>query len=446
MIDQVLQTKKCAKIIGIVLIVFSLLYVPSHKFGFMFLLLGVGLAISVPSLLFTKESNVGFFSRYIFFCANLAVFLTQCISGHYEPAVPLFFCMGALASLFFEPKLVKFSFLCSGIFFVAECIVLSLMQGQLLADTMVIGELFIAIALGAVLLSSCVKTGCRYYGESNEKQAEAQTLLRELDVKNSQTEQVMLRQGNLIQEIQTAATRISDETGRLSLQANHVSEGSAEQAEVMNELTNSVNGVTEYVKQTADHAQQVRDAAKTMHQNVEEGGVHMDQLLHAIKDIENNMAAVEKIIKSIDDIAFQTNILALNASVEAARAGAAGKGFAVVAEEVRNLAGNSASAANNTIAVLNNCRHAVEKGASIADQTSQALNVIQDSVENVRDRSFQIYDMTMGQLSCIDEIHSEIIKVSDAVQSTAASAMETTGTVQSIAEQAQHLHQLAHTK
>ena len=77
LVDQVLQTKKCAKLVGIVLMIFSLMYVPNKKFAFMFLLLFIGIAIAVPTMALVKQSNVQFFMRYIFFCANFAVMLTQ---------------------------------------------------------------------------------------------------------------------------------------------------------------------------------------------------------------------------------------------------------------------------------------------------------------------------------------------------------------------------------
>ena len=102
----------------------------------------------------------------------------------------------------------------------------------------------------------------------------------------------------------------------------------------------------------------------------------MDELLSAINEINDTSIKISNIIKAIEDIAFQTNILALNASVEAARAGAAGKGFAVVAEEVKNLATRSAQEASNTTTLINDSLTSVNRGTRIAQETAERLSVV----------------------------------------------------------------------
>ena len=89
---------------------------------------------------------------------------------------------------------------------------------------------------------------------------------------------------------------------------------------------------------------------------------------------DSSAKEIVNINKTIEDIAFQTNILALNAAMEAARAGEAGRGFAAVAGEVRNLANKSAKASKNTASLINGSLSAVKEGTLIADDTAKALH------------------------------------------------------------------------
>lgn len=166
-------------------------------------------------------------------------------------------------------------------------------------------------------------------------------------------------------------------------------------------------------------------------------------MLSAMEEIHKSSLSIEKIVKAIESISFQTNILSLNAAIEASRAGAAGKGFAVVAEEVRHLAAQSSEAVKNTTELLSVCLNAINNGSKIATETALELEHIGGSVNEVSSKTFMISDMINTQSSMVEEINQRIGKVSDVIQSIENTAKETEMTGIEFQKQAGNLDKLS---
>ena len=195
-------------------------------------------------------------------------------------------------------------------------------------------------------------------------------------------------------------------------------------------------------EETADGALEVRKQTHETGEEVFLCNQKMQNLVEAMEKIQTSSEEIEKILKTIDDIAFQTNILALNAAVEAARAGSAGKGFAVVAEEVRNLAGKSAQAAQNTSDLIANSTVAVHMGTEIAQNTADVLMGVVNSIQSVVDAIDHIAIVSSEQSESVKQVSEGINQISVVVQSNSATAEEGAAASEQLSAEAAGLKEL----
>lgn len=221
-----------------------------------------------------------------------------------------------------------------------------------------------------------------------------------------------------------------------------LSQGSTEQASSVEELAATITEISSQVSDSAKRAMAAKDKAVAVSNEVTEGNQKMQQTLTAMGDIRSSSNEISKIIKTIEDIAFQTNILSLNAAVEAARAGTAGKGFAVVADEVRSLAIKSAEAAKTTTELIQQSLTAVEHGTESLDATAQSLDTIVGSVNEITEEVQRIADASETQASAIAQVTQGIDQISSVVQTNSATAEESAAASEELSSQATMLKAL----
>lgn len=243
-------------------------------------------------------------------------------------------------------------------------------------------------------------------------------------------------------QISQSSSRVACEAEQVSNGAQALAQGSTEQASSVQEFAATINEISNKVKQNADNAQQANTTAGSVSMNMNVSNEKMQQMMQAMGDISSCSSEISKIIKTIEDIAFQTNILALNASVEAARAGAAGRGFAVVANEVRSLASKSAAASQDTATLIENSLRAVENGTQIADETAQALLHAVNDVNEMTDIIRQISEASNDQAYAISQIMMGIEQISSVVQTNSATAEESAAASEELSTQAQLMKSL----
>ncbi len=243
-------------------------------------------------------------------------------------------------------------------------------------------------------------------------------------------------------QVSNSAQQVASASTQLSSSAQMLSQGTTEQASSVQELAARLSEINEQAKSTANEAMEVRHKTHQTGKEVSLCNEKMQHLVEAMNKIQDSSDQIEKILKTIDDIAFQTNILALNASVEAARAGSAGKGFAVVAEEVRSLAGKSAEAAQNTSMLIGNSTEAVHTGTKIANNTAEVLQEVVRSIQSMVDSIDEIASVSNEQSSAVGQVSDGINQIADVVQSNSATAEEGAAASEQLSAEAASLKQL----
>lgn len=219
--------------------------------------------------------------------------------------------------------------------------------------------------------------------------------------------------------------------GNIDLSARTESQASAgkQTASSMEELTSTV-------KQNADNAREANQLVALTSDIARKGGRAVGQGVKTMGSIKEGSSKIADIIGVIDGIAFQTNILALNAAAKAARAGEQGHGFAVVAAEVRNLAQRSAEAAKEIKSLIVDSFEKVDAGSKLVDEAGHTMDEIVASVEQVTSYVSDISAASVEQSSRIEQVNQAVMQMDETTQRNAALVEEAAAAAESLQEQA----------
>lgn len=246
----------------------------------------------------------------------------------------------------------------------------------------------------------------------------------------------------LINEVQYAAGSVQVGSGELSSATANLSNGATMQASSIQSLLNSVEDISNRINRNSENCAMVSEKLTDLNGLTNTGTEEMSALVDEVMEIERMSADIQKIASTIESIAFQTNILALNASVEAARAGDSGNGFAVVAEEVRELASRSSNEAQKTSELIERCISHIAKSKKCAVQTADCLDKIVVYSGDITNAFVEVSKDTSEQATRSQYIQAEINNISDVVQNNTATAEQTAASTAELSAQAEKLQEM----
>ena len=243
----------------------------------------------------------------------------------------------------------------------------------------------------------------------------------------------------IIAGLTEGADQVNDAAEQVSAASQQLAEGNSEQASSLEETSSALEEMAAMTRTNADNAKQANDLSDQAKTAAQSGDQTMGQLNQAMTAINESSGQISKVIKVIEEIAFQTNLLALNAAVEAARAGEHGKGFAVVADEVRNLAQRSATAAKETTELIEGSVNAAKQGTDVAGEVGKALGAIVGDVTKVTELINGITKASQEQAQGVDQVNTAVAQMDKVTQQTASGAEESASAAEQLSAQAQNV-------
>lgn len=273
----------------------------------------------------------------------------------------------------------------------------------------------LSINIGAVVLIFLIRSCIRFMNATREEKNHSLQLFDEVNSKMDDVNRLMENQKSVVQSVSGITDNLWESVEGLKDVSLEMSSAAEEQQRTMTEITDDISTLAEQTNKSYKAASRARSAADENTNMLTENNSEVDRMLSAMNDISDSSEQIGTIIRAIEDIAFQTNILALNASIEAARAGQAGKGFAVVADEVRNLASKSDEAAKSTSALIHTSIEAVKSGSDIAHNVAAKMKESIEVSKQSAEYSATIAELTETQTDMMNAMRSKMEQVSRSI-------------------------------
>lgn len=249
--------------------------------------------------------------------------------------------------------------------------------------------------------------------------------------------QAMVAQmGSALQNVVDISEQVGSGSQQIASASEMLAEDATSQAGNVVEISQELENMNDKIEKTSDYMQEVSNLLETTSQAITDGHQKMTEMNEAMRKITERSAEIKNITHTINEISGQTNLLSLNAAIEAASAGEAGRGFAVVATEVGNLANLSAEAAKHIETLIEESILAIKEGNEKVQETSEALDRIIEGTSEITGKLGSVTEITKEQVGAVQNLQSNVDTLSGLAQNNAAASEETAATSEELSGQA----------
>ncbi len=244
---------------------------------------------------------------------------------------------------------------------------------------------------------------------------------------------------SIIGGLSDSSHEVADASAQLASSGIHLTQEIVKLTDNVTKTYSFSSQVTAMTVQNAENASQSDALMKNTVRVVEEAKGHIAELTSSMNEISASGHKTETIVKTIDEVAFQTRLLALNAAVEAARVGDAGAGFAVVANEVKNLSQRASDAARSTAELIEIMLHNIESGSAIVQKVGSSFDEVFAGADKVRTLIGNIALQGADQSKSIEQINSALANMEEVSKTAAAGTEESAAVSEDLSRQAEDL-------